>query len=68
MDKIKSFINEWWHVLSLLGLLALFFIHLHSDVTLMKYVQGKHEEQIKELVHNQDVAIRIIAGHINGGN
>jgi hypothetical protein len=68
MEKYIKRFNEYREIIGLAIALILFFIHLHSDVKMMQYVQAQHENQIKELFHNQNVTLRIIATHINRKN
>lgn len=65
MEKYIKWFNEYKEIIGLAIALILFFIHLRSDVKLMQYVQAQHESQIKELVHNQNVTLRIIATHVD---
>lgn len=62
-----DFINKWWHVIALIIAMALGLLHFHDDVKRMQYDQVRHEEAIKELQNNQNIALKIIAKHINEG-
>ena len=66
MKKYIDLFNEYKEIIGLAIALILFFIHLHSDVKMMQYIQNQHEAQIKELQHNENVAFQVIAKHING--
>ena len=66
MKKCIDLFNEYKEIIGLAIALILFFIHLHSDVKMMQYIQNQHEAQIKELQHNENVAFQVIAKHING--
>ena len=62
-----DFINKWWHVIALGLAIALSIIHFRDDVRMMKYIQTQHDNQIKELLHNQNVTLEIVAKHVNSG-
>jgi hypothetical protein len=66
MKKYIDLFNEYKEIIGLAIALILFFIHLHSDVKMIQYIQNQHEAQIKELQHNENVAFQVIAKHING--